>query len=209
MPSALFCTRHSSLIFFLHTLTQSWPQLSTLSAFSQRCLSSRARLQWIEWIVTVAEVYCMKQNSCESLSCQGTWIHMIGPTLERSHSVAQSVTRVSYIQVTWRNMKEPTQEKSHSNALSVTRASQDQVTWRHMIGPTQDRNHSVALGVTRASYIQVTWRNMKEPTLNLIKDTWEDSHMRKALQLYQVWQDLLPIGTLDDTLEDPVRREAI
>ena len=153
MPSALFCTRHSSLIFFLHTLTQSWPQLSTLSAFSQRCLSSRARLQWIEWIVTVAEVYCMKQNSCESLSCQGTWIHMIGPTLERSHSVAQSVTRVSYI--------------------------------------------------------QVTWRNMKEPTLNLIKDTWEDSHMRKALQLYQVWQDLLPIGTLDDTLEDPVRREAI
>ena len=111
MPSALFCTRHSSLIFFLHTLTQSWPQLSTLSAFSQRCLSRRARLQWIEWIVTVAEVYCMKQNSCESLSCQGTWIHMIGPTLERSHSVAQSVTWVSYIQVTWRNMKEPTQEK--------------------------------------------------------------------------------------------------
>ena len=208
MLSALFCTRHSSLIFFLHTLTQSWPQLSTLSAFSQRCLSRRARLQWIEWIVTVAEVYCMKQNSCESLSCQGTWVHMIGHTLERSHSVAQSVTRVSYIQVTWRNMKEPTQEKSHSNALSVTRASQDQVTWRHMIGPTQDRNHSVALGVTRASYIQVTWRNMKH-ALKLIKDTREDSHMRKALQLYQVWQDLLPIGTLDDTLEDPVKREAI
>ena len=123
-----------SNLFSAHTHTLSWPQLSTLSAFSQRCLIRRALLQWIEWIVTVAEVYCMKQNSCESLSCQGTWIHMIGPTLERSHSVAQSVTRVSYIQVTWRNMKEPTQEKSHSNALSVTRASQDQVTWRHMIG---------------------------------------------------------------------------
>ena len=50
---------------------------------------------------------------------------------------------------------------------------------------------------------------MKEPTLKLIKDTREDSHMRKALQLYQVYQDLLPIGTLDDILEDPVRREAI
>ena len=80
MPSALFCTRHSSLIFFLHTLTQSWPQLSTLSAFSQRCFSRRARLQWIEWIVTVAVVYCMKQNSCESLMSGNLDTH------DRSHT---------------------------------------------------------------------------------------------------------------------------
>ena len=162
-------------------------------------------VNWMNTNSSISVLYEAKQL-CNARELGYT--HMIGPSLERSHSVAQSVTRVSYTQVTWRNMKEPTQEKSHSNALSVTRASQDQVTWRHMVGPTQDRNHSVALGVTRASYIQVTWRNMKH-ALKLIKDTREDSHMRKALQLYQVWQDLLPIGTLDDTLEDPVKREAI
>ena len=53
---------------------------------------------------------------------------MRGPTQERSHSSAQSVTRASHIQPTLRHMRGPTQEKGHSGAQSVKEAFQIQGT---------------------------------------------------------------------------------
>ena len=78
MPSALFCTRHSSLIFFLHTLTQSWPQLSTLSAFSRHCLSTPP----VNW---------MNSNSSRSVlyEAKQLWVSLMSGNLDthdRSHT---------------------------------------------------------------------------------------------------------------------------
>ena len=63
--------------------------------------------------------------------------------------------------------------------------------------PTRERSLSIALGVTRASQNQTTLKMREDP------------HGRNAIPIIQVYEKILTSRQLEETSEDPHRREAI
>ena len=84
--------------------------------------------------------------------------------------------------IRWRFMKGITLERSHSIANSVARASQDQETWSTVRGSLKETTIKV----------QQMWREL----LRSGEDSWGELHWREAIQLHEVWQELLRIKTL-------------
>ena len=79
---------------------------------------------------------------------------MKGITLERSHSIAQSVARDFHYQETWSTIRRSWKETT----IEVQQKWQElfHIRWRFMKGITQERSHSIAQSVARASQDQNT-----------------------------------------------------
>ena len=84
---------------------------------------------------------------------------MKGITLERSHSIAQSVARDFHYQETWSTIRRSWKETT----IEVQQKWQElfHIRWRFMKGITQERSHSIAQSVARASLDQNTKKYLK------------------------------------------------
>ena len=134
-----------------------------------------------DWVLYQGTTYLMTKESKRKWNLKIMWGHL---------SSAPIVTKALTYRLIWRDMWELTQEKSHSSAQSVTRLSHKKAIWKLIMTDTTQKKCKVSGAdiVTRHSPQKVIWRIMRELTLG--KSLSSASNATSALHILVPWRNI-------------------